>query len=113
MNAPVQKGIFTLLLLLGICCVTRAENYSRIQPFRYDPVTRRILADSTQPSGTGNTGNPPANSSDKKIKPIKIVPDARKQPIPLPVQVKVIPIKVIKVKIIKPRLIKPLTNLLP
>lgn len=113
MNAPVQKGILTLTLLLGICCVTRAENYSRIQPFREDPITQRMPADSTQPSGTGNTGNPPANSSDKKNKPIKIVPDARKQPIPLPVQIKVIPLKVIKVKIIKPRLIKPLTNLLP
>lgn len=47
----------------------------------------------------------PANlvANDKPVrKIIKVVPKARRQPIPIPVKVKVKPVKIIKPKIIKP-----------
>lgn len=48
---------------------------------------------------------------DKTVEVVKVIPNARRQPIPVPVKVNVKPVKIIKPKIIKP-VVKPVIKIL-
>lgn len=74
---------------------------------------KQIISDTTFPVlDTKTTGNKNENAGNKNpVQVVKVIPKARRQPIPVPVKVNVHRIKIINPKIIKP-VVKPVIKIL-
>ena len=71
----------------------------------------QVVADTTFPAQDQKTPEKKDAKTDEKNPVVKVIPSARRQPIPVPVKVKVQPVKIIKPKIIKP-VVKPVIKIL-
>ena len=78
----------------------------------------QVIADTTAPAkdnkaSEGKTGEQKEENKteEKPVEVVKVIPNARRQPIPVPVKVNVKPVKIIKPKIIKP-VLKPVIKIL-
>ncbi len=93
----IIKRLVVIFLIIGLPQVVLAIDVKPLKGFDFIPVLQNSIADTI----------PPVNKTTEKIDQkrdddiIKVVPKARRQPIPLPV-VKIEPVKIIKPKIIKP-----------
>ncbi len=87
----------------GKPCTAMKINYTAIN---------HIIADTTLPEPDEKpTPKKEEKVVDKTVEVVKVIPKARRQPIPVPVKVNVQPVKIIKPKIIKP-VVKPVIKIL-
>ena len=107
------KGLIIVFCMAGMVQPALASG----KPFNdfkmnYSPV-KQLLADTTLPGkDEKKSGKKEENTKDnQKEEVVKVIPKARKQPIPVPVKVNVQPVKIIKPKIIKP-VVKPVIKIL-
>lgn len=86
----------------GKPCTALKINYAAIN---------HIIADTTLPEPGEKPAPKKEEVVDKTVEVVKVIPKARRQPIPVPVKVNVQPVKIIKPKIIKP-VVKPVIKIL-
>jgi hypothetical protein len=91
----IIKRLIVFVLIISLPQFVMASEEMPVKNFR--SVLQNNISDTTLPGkkGTGKIDEKPDNNI------IKVVPKARRQPIPLPM-VKVNPVKIIKPKIIRP-----------
>jgi hypothetical protein len=106
-----MKGTFLLkgfLFLAAICTSPSAVWAGTGKPFCKTGINEVIHLHLMQDTVPKPVKPAETTTPKKEVDVIKSIPVARKQPIPVPVKVKVTP-----VKITKPKILKPVINLLP
>ncbi|HEU5052182.1 MAG TPA: hypothetical protein VFT78_03670 [Hanamia sp.] len=104
--------IVTLLFILpGLALASEGNPTFHLKTIRFN----RAIADTTLPTATQDqkeTKEKKEDNSQNNPDPqiVKVIPKARKQPIPVPVKVNIHPVKVIKPKIIRP-IVKPVIKI--
>ena len=109
-----------LIIIFCILVMARSVMASGGKPFsdltiNY-PGINRLIADTTLPIKDASASEKKEVkkeenvTGDQQVNVVKVIPKARRQPIPVPVKVHVKPVKVIKPKIIKP-IVKPVIKI--
>ena len=103
--------VIVLFILPGLALASEGTPTFHLKTIRF----KRAIADTTLPSAAQDQKETKEKKEDESqnktgAQVVKVIPKARKQPIPVPVKVNVHVIKVIKPKIIKP-VIKPVIKI--
>ena len=104
----ILKGLVAGFLLISLPQWLLADTGGPVCHFKF---TNLSVSDSIPPSSQVKSTMVTNNQSNEEVKTIKVVPKARRQPVPVPITIEVKPIKIIKPKIIKP-IIKPIIKVL-
>lgn len=81
------------------------------EPFCHFKFTNLVASDTIPPPSQVKSTVVTNDQATGEVKTIKVVPKARRQPVPVPVTIEVNPVKIIKPTIIKP-IIKPIIKVL-
>lgn len=104
----ISKGLIAAFLFISSPGWLLADTGGPVRHFKF---TNLLASDTIPPpyqvKSTVVTNDQPTGD----VKTIKVVPKARRQPVPVPVTVEIKPIKIIKPKIIKP-IIRPVIKVL-
>ncbi len=93
------KGFIAIFIMITTSQWALASEGKPLCDLTFNHTVINPIQSDTLPPPAKNT----VSTTDKPVQDIlKVVPKARKQPVPIPVNVKVNPIKIIKPKIIKP-----------
>lgn len=114
-----MKSTIFIKGLIVFSCITTAPFLALANNDKPAPVKinfaqiNQVIADTTLPvkdrkSSEKNEGDV---SQQDQVEVVKVIPKARRQPVPVPVKVNVRPVKIIKPKIIKP-VLKPVIKIL-
>ncbi len=119
-----MKSTITIKGLIVIFCMmilprAEAANGKPFTGIKMNYMTiNRVIADTTLPTEDKKNSKEKASgekeentTEDKPVEVVKVIPNARRQPIPVPVKVNVKPVKIIKPKIIK-SVVKPVIKIL-
>ena len=118
-----MKSTITIKGLIVIFCMlilphAKAADGKPCTEIKMSYVQIQMISDTTLPEKDQKspqekkTGEKQENAiQDKTVEVVKVIPNARRQPIPVPVKVNVKPVKIIKPKIIKP-VVKPVIKIL-
>jgi len=118
-----MKSTITIKGLIVIFCMiilpqAKAANGKPCTGIKMKYVQIQMIADSTIPQKDQKSTQEKTVAEkqektvqDKTVEVVKVIPNARRQPIPVPVKVNVKPVKIIKPKIIKP-VVKPVIKIL-
>ena len=101
----IGKGLIGIFFLISIPGWALASEGKPVCPMLLNPIAiNHIMADTVPPSKkiTEAPADKPVPNDKPVAKVIKVVPKARRQTVPVPVNVKIKPVKIIKPKIIKP-----------
>jgi hypothetical protein len=105
----IKRFVFGMMLIIGLPGTLLAESGNPVVRFSFNyKILGTLPYDSVVPPKKNDASN--RENTDQNV--IKEVPKARRQPVPLPVTVKVKPVKIIKPKITRPRIIKPVINVI-
>lgn len=117
----VVKSVLLVLSMVVIPHLGLAANGKPFDSKTNYRLVQLTIADTTLPVTAKNTPDKPdqkpavkeeeKNDPHLPVQVVKVIPKARRQPIPVPVKVNVRPVKIMKPKIIKP-VVKPVIKIL-
>jgi hypothetical protein len=100
----ILKGFIVIFCMLTLPQLTMAKGGKPLPGIKMDyGMITRMIADTTLPETAKKSTDKKEGKSDEQtsVQVVKVIPLARRQPIPVPVKVNVQPIKIIK-PIVKP-----------
>ncbi|HSN08293.1 MAG TPA: hypothetical protein VLS85_04600 [Hanamia sp.] len=110
----ILKGFIVIFCMLTFPQLTMAKGGKPLPGIKMDyGMITRMIADTTLPETAKKSTDKKEGKSDEQtpVQVVKVIPLARRQPIPVPVKVNVKPVKIIQPKIIKP-IVKPVIRIL-
>ena len=110
----ILKGLVIILCIITAPKWTMAEGGKPLPCLKMDySVLAPMMADTTLPQTQKNSGDKKEEKTEGQapVQVVKVIPHARRQPIPVPVKVNVQPVKIIKPKIISP-VVRPVIKIL-
>lgn len=110
----ILKGLVVIFCLITVPKWTMAKGGKPLPGIRidYGEITR-MIADTTLPETAKKSTDKKEEKTDEQtqVEVVKVIPQARRQPIPVPVKVNIQPVKIIQPKIIRP-VVKPVIKIL-
>lgn len=100
----ILKGLIVIFCMISVPQLTFAKGGKPVTGIKMNyAVITRMIADTTLPEPAKKTSNRKEENAGEQtqVQVVKVIPLARRQPIPVPVKVNVQPVKIIK-PIVKP-----------
>lgn len=110
----ILKGMTILFCMITASKWTMAKGGKPLPCIKIDyGVIIRMISDTTLPQKSKKPDDKKEEKTEGQtpVQVVKVIPQARRQPIPVPVKVNVQPVKIIKPRIIRP-VVKPVINIL-
>lgn len=103
-GAMIRKGLIGVIMLISAPQWIMAKAVHPANRVTSETAIISLQSDTIPPPKkvTETPADKPASKDKPVVKTIKIVPKARRQAVPVPINVKIKPVKIIKPKIIKP-----------
>ena len=113
------KGLIVIFCMMAFPHVVKAADGKPSAGIKMNYVQiNQLIGDTTVPAKDKKTAPEKTGAEqeentteDKPVDVVKVIPNARRQPIPVPVKVNVKPVKIIKPKIMKP-VLKPVIRII-
>jgi len=110
----ILKGLVVIFCMITVPKWTLAKGGKPLPGITMDyGVITRMIADTTLPETAKKSTDKKEEKKEEQtqVQVVKVIPIARRQPIPVPLKVNVQPVKIIQPKIIKP-VVKPVIRIL-